>query len=310
MARRAARSRSPQVDLPGRCHLLEVAGALVRRPDVRHALEVGPAIGLELELGLPLLQPVVAVRAERAAGRAASVVPGLERVLPEVLLRHRLEPRRAGRAGHELAGDRERLVDGGAVLGREPDAEARPLLVLLSGAHRANGLLEGADGLGASALHPRRLGLAHRYGQHGLGVSGADLPRADGGAKERARFQLARELGHRLGGPLRHVQDLASVVAQAREAETDEPVSDEEGRQAVPDREVQGSLDAGRLREELLADVGLGQAAVDQRAKLGRRARLRRRRRRGERQARRSTRERGGEWRRSDVHRTDPATGV
>jgi hypothetical protein len=152
--------------------------------------------------------------------------------------------------------------------------------VLAAGPRRANRLLERADRLGASPRDPRRLGVADRDGQDRLGVAGPDLARPDRRPEERARAQFPREPSHRLRRPLLDVQDLSRVVAQAREAEADEPVSDAEGRQAVPDLDLDRSLDARHLGEQRLAGVGVGQAAVDQRAELGRAARLRRRRKR------------------------------
>ena len=279
------------VDLEGRRRLVEADGARAGRRDGRRAREERPAIGLQLELVLPPLE-AVALQAKGAAGPAAAVIPGLEGVLRQVFLRHGLEPLRPRRAGHELAGDGERLVDRGAVLRRESDAEARPrLVVLAAGPRRANRLLERTDRLGASPLHPRGLAVADRDGQHRLGVAGSDLARPDRRPEERAQAQLAREPSHRLRRPLLDVQDLSRVVAQAREAETDEPVSDGEGGQAVPDLDLERPLDARHLGEQRLAGVGVGQTGVDQRSELRWGARLRRiRRRRAE--ARAGARER------------------
>ena len=108
----ALRRELPQraVDLEGRRHLVEADGARAGHRDGRRAREERPAIGLQLELGLPPLEPI-ALQAKGAAGPATAVVPGLEGVLRQVLLRHGLEPLRPLRAGHELAGDGERPVD-------------------------------------------------------------------------------------------------------------------------------------------------------------------------------------------------------
>ena len=70
-------------------------------------------------------------------------------------------------------------------------------------------------------------------------------------------------------GALLDVEDLARVVAQPRETEADEPVTDSERRQAVADGEVEGALGAGDLREDPLARVRLVLARVDEGAELG-----------------------------------------
>jgi len=77
-----------RVDLLRRREFVE---AQLRRADVQRAREIRPALGLLLE---PRLQRVAARgrRPERAPRAAGAVVPRLDGVLRDVLLRHRLEP--------------------------------------------------------------------------------------------------------------------------------------------------------------------------------------------------------------------------
>lgn len=163
-------------------------------------------------------------------------------------------------------------------------AEARPLFAGVVGARpcRAHRLLERTRGLEPGPLHPSRLGVTSRDRQHDLCSPRADVARTDGGPEERPRAQLARELRHRLRLPLLDRQPLSRAVAEAREAEADEAVSDAKGREAVADVELQRALDPRHLREDPLAGVGFRPAAQDEGAQLGRCARLRRRLRDGE----------------------------
>lgn len=102
------------------------------------------------------------------------------------------------------------------------------------------------------------------------------------------------------------------VVAEAREAELDEPVPRVERGEAVSDRELERPLGAGDLGEELLARVALVLAPEHHRPELGGRARLGRPRRELERGAARRFRlgKGGRDGRGGRFHRADPRRPV
>ena len=265
----------PRVDLLRRGEVVEGGAGC---GNARLRLEERPAVGLGLEPRLQGLQ-AAGVRLERVAGRPRAIVAGLDRVLRDVLLGHGLEPLRPRRAGQDPSRDRQGLVDRGARLGREPDAEPRPLVVVLVeaavplGPHRR---LERADRLVARPLDPERLGVADGNREHRLRVPRTDLARQDRLAQQRTGAELPREPRHALCGPLLEAEDLPRVVPQARAAEGDEPVADRERREPLADREVERPRGASHLHEEPLDRVGVGLPAVDERSQLARRARLER----------------------------------
>jgi len=140
-------------------------------------------------------------------------------------------------------------------------------------------------------------------------VAEPDLARERGRAQQRARAQLAREPHHRLRGAFADAERLATVVAQAREAEGDEPVAARERREPFADGDLERALHAGDLREEPLARIGVGLAGVDERAELRGRTRLERGRGRGD-LPRAAARADHVEALQARVHRTDLATAV
>jgi len=252
--------------------------------DLHRLREVRPGPALALEALFELRpQRLAEVEPEGAADRAAAVIPGLEGVLAQILLRHHLEPLRPRGPREQPAGDLKRLVHRRPVLRREADAKSHPpVLRLRAAAGRLHAGLEGANRLVPRALDPARLGLAHRDRQHRLRVPEPDLAGEEGRAQERPRPQLAGELDQGLRGPLAEVEDLARVIAHAREPEGDEPIALAEREEPLADGEVERALHARDLREHAFAGVGLVLPGADEGEEFSRSHGLERERRRRE----------------------------
>ncbi len=177
----------------------------------------------------------------------------------EVLLADRLEPLPLWRPWpQELPRERHGLVELGALLGEERHANELPFLLFRcgDGPGRADSGLEHPDCLGPRPRHPLLLVLAAGKGQYSLRLARAHLAAPDRLVQQRPRSQLQRQPRHGLRGAAGHAQPLAGVVADARVAELERPITLGEPRQGRADRDIERPAAPRHASEERVDEIG------------------------------------------------------
>jgi hypothetical protein len=167
----------------------------------------------------------------------------------------------------DLPGERERLVDGGSLLGREGDREPVPeaglvfrirrwRTVIRRRPRRLHRLGERADGLRARPLDPARLVLALRHREDGLRLPRRELSRADRGGEDGAGPELPRQPGHLPGGARGDPERLAGVVVDAGWPERHDEIPHGERIERLADGDVERAAPARHPGEEPVHEHG------------------------------------------------------